>query len=161
MLFDKDDCNCLHEDENNLQRTQYCFIACHAQRNILKRRKAFEDAGLPVWVYTVRSTSNGVEPIQRVEILSIEKGNTMRTWDEKLKTLVNPISSIKYSVKTTPFEVVIYDGDDYCKDDGYGTGEGDLWAWTHFSALSKERVEQWVIEETQRINEKYHASEKS
>lgn len=37
-------CKCLYEIENNLPRTQYCFMPCIAQGRILeKRRKIAEE----------------------------------------------------------------------------------------------------------------------
>lgn len=39
-LFDrKPHCQCLYEIENNLPRTQFCFMACSDQYEILKQRE--------------------------------------------------------------------------------------------------------------------------
>ena len=32
-------CQCLHEIENGLPRTKFCFLPCHDQRQILRERK--------------------------------------------------------------------------------------------------------------------------
>lgn len=32
-------CTCLYELENRLRRTKHCFVACHAQLQILKERE--------------------------------------------------------------------------------------------------------------------------
>lgn len=32
-------CSCLYELENGLRRTKYCFVACSAQKQILKERE--------------------------------------------------------------------------------------------------------------------------
>lgn len=36
-------CQCLYEIENNLPRTKFCFVPCHAQRMQLNQMKAMEN----------------------------------------------------------------------------------------------------------------------
>lgn len=44
----EDKCLCLHEIENNLPRTKFCFIPCEAQRNELHERRLAIERKYPV-----------------------------------------------------------------------------------------------------------------
>lgn len=39
MLLPENVCICLHEIENNLPRTKFCFMACLSQSKILRERE--------------------------------------------------------------------------------------------------------------------------
>lgn len=41
-MFSNFACRCLHEIENDLPRTKFCFIPCRGQREILSQRESMK-----------------------------------------------------------------------------------------------------------------------
>ena len=111
------------------------------------KKKKIQELGLPK-LYVVKSSPNGVEkPVERQVVEIIE--NVAFRGKERL-----PIDRYKLE-GGYPYEVDILRGETSSKDDGYGTGFGDLWAWSYFSSFSKDDIEKYYEEELLRIQNKY------
>ena len=104
--------------------------------------------GLPK-MYVVKSTREGVEaPIER-KVIEIRESVSIRlNGDERI-----PIDEYRFDV--SPYSVQILRGKTSGKNDGYGSGFGDLWHWSYFSSFSLEEAEAYYIEELERVENKY------
>ena len=111
------------------------------------KKKKIQELGLPK-LYVVKSSPNGVEkPVERPVVEIIE--NIAFRGKERL-----PIDRYKLE-GCYPYEVDILRGEISSKDDGYGTGFGDLWSWSYFSSFSKDDIEKYYEEELLRVQNKY------
>jgi hypothetical protein len=112
-------------------------------------KKRIEKLGLPkIWI--VRSDRNGVDLLLEDQVVVIVK-NISAIYDGKKKTMMD-----RYKIKNSfPYDIDIEVGHTSAMESGYGTGEGDLWAWSYFSSLSKLEAEEYYDKELVRVNEKY------
>jgi len=112
----------------------------------LKKKRILE-LGLPK-LYVVGSSPKGVKkPVERQVVEIIE--NISFTGQERLP-------SDRYKLEDGfPYTVDILRGETSIKEDGYGTGFGDLWGWSFFSSFSKEESEKYYQEELTRVENKY------
>lgn len=111
------------------------------------KKKKIQELGLPK-LYVVKSSPEGVEkPVERQVVEIIE--NVAFRGTERL-----PIDRYKLE-GSYPYEVDILRGETSSKDDGYGTGVGDLWCWSYFSSFSKGDIEKYYEEELLRVQNKY------
>jgi hypothetical protein len=111
------------------------------------KKKKIQDLGLPK-LYVVKSSPEGVEkPVEKQVVEIIE--NVAFRGKERL-----PIHRYKLE-GGYPYEVDILIGETSNKDDGYGTGFGDLWTWSYFSSFSKDDIEKYYEEELLRVQNKY------
>jgi len=111
------------------------------------KKKKIQELGLPK-LYVVKSSPDGVEkPVERQVVEIIE--NVALRGEERL-----PIDRYKLE-GGYPYEVDILRGETSSKNDGYGTGFGDLWAWSYFSSFSKDDIEKYYEEELLRVQNKY------
>jgi hypothetical protein len=111
------------------------------------KKKKIQESGLPK-LYVVKSSPEGVEkPVERQVIEIIE--NVAFRGKERL-----PIDRYKLE-GGYPYDVDILRGEISSKDDGYGTGFGDLWSWSYFSSFSKTDIEKYYEEELLRVKNKY------
>jgi hypothetical protein len=112
----------------------------------LKNKKT-QEMELPK-LYIVKSSPEGVKkPVERQVVEIIE--NVAFRGDEML-----PIDRYRLE-KEYPYEVDILRGENSTKEDGYGSGIGDLWGWSYFSSFSKEDTERYYCSEVNRVQEKY------
>jgi hypothetical protein len=110
------------------------------------KKKKIHDMGLPK-LYVVKSSPEGVEkPVERQVVQLIE--NISFRGKERLP-------SDRYKIEDTPYNVDILRGETSNKDDGYGSGFGDLWAWSYYSSFSIEEAEKYYKEELIRVENKY------
>ena len=112
------------------------------------RIKRIRELGLPK-LYVVKSSPEGVEKITERQVVDIIENVAFRG-KERL-----PIDRYKLDDCGFPYEVDIIRDEISTKDDGYGSGFGDLWSWSYFSSLSKDDIERYYQEETERIENKY------
>jgi len=112
------------------------------------RIKRIRELGLPK-LYVVKSSPEGVEKITERQVVEIIENVAFRG-KERL-----PIDRYKLDDCGFPYEVDIIRDEISTKDDGYGSGFGDLWSWSYFSSLSKDDIERYYQEETERIENKY------
>lgn len=112
------------------------------------KSKKIKELGLPK-LYIVKSTPDGVEkPVERQVEEIIE--NVSFRGKERV-----PIDRYKLLKDVYPYEVDILRGETSNKDEGYGTGFGDLWSWSYFSSFSPEEAEKYYQEELIRVKNKY------
>lgn len=104
------------------------------------KKKRIKELGLPK-IYVVKSTPDGVDPIQEKQVIEITQGIRL------------PID--KYEMEDYPYTIDILRGESSARDEGHGTGIGDLWAWTYFYSLSKEEAEAYYQKEKERVETKY------
>lgn len=107
------------------------------------KNKKIQKIGLPK-LYIVKSTREGVDkPVERQVVEIIE--NVSFRGKER-------IPNDRYKLEGEyPYEVDILRGETSSKDDGYGTGFGDLWCWTYFSSFSLEESEKHYQQELDRV----------
>jgi hypothetical protein len=116
------------------------------------KNKRIQEMKLPK-LYIVKSTREGVEkPIERQVVEIIE--NVSFRGNER-----TPIDRYKLE-GCYPDEVDILRGETSSKDDGYASGDGDLWCWCYFSSFSSEEAEKYYQQELERIKNKYNKNMK-
>jgi hypothetical protein len=114
------------------------------------KNKKIQEIGLPK-LYIVKSSPEGVKkPVERQVVEIIE--NVAFRGDERL-----PIDRYKLE-NEYPYEVDILRGENSTKEDGYGSGIGDLWGWSYFSSFSKEDADTYYYSELDRVQKKYKKS---
>jgi len=109
----------------------------------LRKRRISE---LPkIWI--VISDRNGVEKPVEYQVTEIIEGVSIQL----------PIGSRvdRYKLDSSPFNVDILDGETSGKDEGYGSGIGDLWGWTNYGTLSKEEAYNYYLTELTRVTDRY------
>lgn len=118
-----------------------------------KEKRRIEALGLPkIWV--VYSDRKGVkEPIEH-QVIHIFEGNSFILSIDGVK-LEEPIAVDRYKIAEAPYEINFERGKTYSLNAGYGSGCGDLWAWSYFSCLSKEEADTYYLNEVKRVKEKY------
>lgn len=101
-------------------------------------KKRIERLGLPkIWV--VKSTREGVDvPIEC-----------------QVKQIDNVSNYKRHIISESPYEIDIENGKVESINEGFGTGFGDLWAWTYYSTLSKEDADKYYLTELDRVTNKY------
>lgn len=111
------------------------------------KKKKIQELGFPK-LYVVKSSPDGVEkPVERQVVEIIE--NVSFKGKERIPT-------DRYKLEGNyPYEVDILRGQKSTKDDGYGTGYGDLWSWSYFSSFSIDEAEQYYQQELKRVKNKY------
>ena len=112
------------------------------------RNKRIKELGYPK-MYTVESSREGVKsPIER-QVIEISDGEFIISSEGK-------IPSKRYKFEDSfPLSVDIQEGKNSSKEEGYGSGFGDLWGWTYYSTFSKEDAEKYYEEESERVRQKY------
>ena len=114
------------------------------------KNKKIQEIGLPK-LCIVKSSPEGVKkPVERQVVEIIE--NVAFRGDERL-----PIDRYKLE-NEYPYEVDILRGENSTKEDGYGSGIGDLWGWSYFSSFSKEDADTYYYSELDRVQKKYKKS---
>lgn len=81
-------------------------------------------------MYVVKRTQNGtIELLPRQIAFQLQTSN-----------------GVKYLLdgSSYPFEVTIEDGQKSFQEDEYGSGIGNLWAWTYFSTLDLEVAKKYI-----------------
>lgn len=112
------------------------------------KKKRMQELGLPK-IYVVKSSREGVKkPVERQVEQIIENIG----WKGKERV---PINRYKLEGDNGPYEVDIPIGEDSNKEDGYGSGFGDLWGWTYFSSFSKTDADEYYEKELERVKNKY------
>lgn len=111
------------------------------------KKKKTQELGLPK-LYVVKSSPDGVETTVQKQVVEIIKNVAFRG-EERI-----PIDRYKLE-DGYPYEVDILRGETSTKDDGYGTGFGDLWCWSYFSSFSKNDSEKYYEQELLRVQNKY------
>jgi len=94
--------------------------------------KRIKEQGLPI-MYVVKSDRTGVEmPVER-QVIEIKKNTCIFTYAND-KT----VSGDTYILDKTcfPYEIVIPQNRTSASEDGYGSGQGDLWSWSYCCFLS-------------------------
>lgn len=67
-----------------------------------------------------------------------------------------PIMGTRYHFKETSREIIIYeDQPTFGENHGYGTGMGDLWAWSYFASFDKNVIFELYKKELKRLTDKY------
>lgn len=61
----------------------------------------------------------------------------------------------KYIFNEAPYELKIIDGDEFGEYEGYGSGFGDLWAYSYFGTFDEAVAKFLFSEETKRVTDKY------
>jgi hypothetical protein len=114
------------------------------------KNKKIQEMGLPK-LYVVKSSPDGVEkPIER-QVVEIEENVAFRG-KERL-----PID--RYKVENGyPYEIDFLRGENTTKENGYGSGIGDLWGWSYFSTFSEEEAKMYYNLELSRVQKKYNKS---
>jgi len=103
------------------------------------KRKKIEQLGLPK-LYIVKSSPESVEiPVER-----------------QVVNIVENVAFRRYELEGSyPYQVDVLRGETSSRDDGYGSGFGDLWGWTYFSSFSKEEIEKYYEAELLRVHKTY------
>jgi len=112
------------------------------------RNKRIKELGYPK-MYTVKSTRRGVDPPEERQVIEISDDGFIISSEGKI-----PFKRYKFE-DSFPFSVVIQEGKNSSKEEGYGSGFGDLWEWSYYSTFSKEDAEKYYGEESERIKQKY------
>jgi hypothetical protein len=113
-----------------------------------KGRLPKEDFGS---VFVFKSTPGGVGEIQ--EHLIWEKES--RHYNVIASGGRREVPYTKFKLKDSPFECQIDDDKTLGVESQYGSGVGDLWAYSFFCSLDKQVLENAREEEAKRIEEKY------
>lgn len=119
-------------------------------------RKAREKLNLPT-MYVVHSSREGVDkPLEKpVTAIKVDAGwSFFRKKDGS--NLEEKVSLTKYSMEGGfPYEILIPVGQKSSKEEGHGSGFGDLWSWTYFCTLSKDEALEYYKVESKRVQDKY------
>lgn len=100
-------------------------------------------------LYIVSSNREGAT-LKTRDVWSIEKGPT-RGFD-RIK-----VSSKRYILKDEfPYEVDIFDDEAFGSESGFGSGQGDLWAWSYFAYLDEKKAVDRLYFEKEQIAIKYN-----
>ena len=104
-------------------------------------------------LWTVKSDRNGVKiPVERTP-QHIHKGLVKTYYDNDGK---HEVKYTKYKFDYEfPFEIDIEEGSISSDEHGYGSGTGDLWAWSYYSTTSKKDAENYFKNENLRVVNKY------
>lgn len=100
------------------------------------------------FLYIVHSDRNGAI-LKKCAIWDIKSGST-KTYDG-----IYFLSSKRYILKESPYEINIYEDSNCGEDHGYASGYGDLWHWSYFAFLDEKEAIKKREEEQKRIEEKY------
>lgn len=118
------------------------------------KRKEREKLNLPT-MYVVRSSRKGVGKPEEKPVIEI-KIDASWSFSRKKDGSEEKVSLTKYSMEGDfPHEIFIPVGQKSSKEEGYGSGFGDLWSWTYFCTLSKDEAFEYYKEESKRVQEKY------
>ena len=107
------------------------------------KNKKIQELGLPT-LYVVKSSPEGVEKLVERQVVEIVKNVAFKG------ELRLPVDRYKLE-GGYPYEVDILRGETSSINEGYGTGFGDLWAWSYFYSFSKEDVEKYYEQELLRV----------
>ncbi len=94
-------------------------------------------------LYCFMSTPDGVGDIIALQVWETKKSGRA--------TVMN--------VHDGPYEARIDDGEVLGKNEGYGSGFGDLWSWTWFYSLDRSVLETARAAESERVDKKYGPTE--
>ncbi len=103
-------------------------------------------------MYIISSTRTGAK-MTELPIWDVQAGGVKYKMVDG--TLVRGIASKKYIFRESPFEMEIEDGKEYGEDHGYGTGQGDLWGWSHYGTFDRTLAEKLLDEENLRVIKTY------
>lgn len=104
-------------------------------------QKRISQLGLPK-IYVVKSTRDGVNQPLECQVVNVE--------------VLSDFNIVRYHIKDCfPYQIDIKDGELFAIEEGYGSGFGDLWAWTYFCSPSLEEANNFFEQETERVKEKY------
>lgn len=108
--------------------------------------KRIKELNLPkIWV--VKSDRNGVNnPIE------YQVNRIVETVGKRNEKTIN-----RYIISESPYEIDIIVGESETIDSGFGTGCGDLWAWSYYSSFSKADCDSYYKKELKRVNDKYNS----
>lgn len=104
-------CSCLHEIENGLPRTQFCFMPCHDQHRVLTRRE-LKDSGItniPINIWD-DYYDDGFVPEGEIQesTIYVESKLSSNVQYECLNILLNCINT-KFNKKDVTFKITFYD----------------------------------------------------
>jgi hypothetical protein len=103
-------------------------------------------------MYIVKSTRQGVEEPKEREVVSIsEKVGQYTSGSRKDKY----IDLYKLDTTEFPYEVDLVEDEISGEDEGYGTGVGDLWAWTYYYTKSLEDAWEYHKRQSEWVKEQY------
>ena len=114
-------------------------------------KKRIKALGLPI-MYVVKSSPEGVDKAFERQVIEIKEnvGVTRKANDN------THYHYDTYKLEEGfPYEIDIINGETSGKDHGYGTGIGDMWAWSYFCSLSKEEADKYYEKELIRVTNKY------
>ena len=114
-----------------------------------KEAKRIKESDLPI-MWVVYSDRSGVIAPKECQVKNITYGSGLNLTDNK------KIDTYYLVNDTFPWEINIEEGKDSGEEFGYGSGFGDLWAWTAFCSLSKEKAEEHYKTELERVTKKYN-----
>ena len=103
-------------------------------------------------MYFFESNRKGVSKIKEILIWNIKDGSGSRTNGDGVyeKHILK-----HYSFDQSPYDATFWPGDIVAENQGWGSGVGDLWGWTHFVSLDKKALEKKRRQERFRILKKY------
>jgi hypothetical protein len=101
-------------------------------------------------LHVVNSTRAGVT-LTEEPIWDVKPVKTTRFVDDQSVV----VEGKKYSLKSAPYEITIFDDMKYAQEDGYGTGVGDLWSHSYFATLDKSVAAKLFEDEKLRVSVKY------
>jgi hypothetical protein len=114
-----------------------------------KDNKRMKELGLPK-IYVIKSSRTGVESPKERQICEIQDNYGTRTYMDGSKNLNKYITKDDF-----PYEMIIEEGEISGIEAGYGTGMGDLWAWSYYYTFSKDDAYDYFEKESIRVSEKY------
>jgi len=114
------------------------------REKMLKKQQISEGIPTELWIVDCNYDNNKVT-INSVSVKEAKKGPMRMT----------PFTeSTRYCLDKSPFEVDIYDGEMSSKDEGHGSGFGDLHAWTHYAFLNKVDAEEQFVNSSHELVER-------
>jgi hypothetical protein len=100
-------------------------------------------------IFCFRSSREGVSEIKELLIWEkVETGGWRGNRSER-------ISIQNYKMNETPYNAQIWSDELVAENAGFGSGFGDLWAWSWFSSLDKNELEKSRQKEILRVAGKY------
>ena len=102
-------------------------------------------------MFIIHSDRTGAT-LRKIIINEIKKGERTYYSTDGTKEIVQ---FNKYIINDSPYEVDIEEGKTHSLDSGYGSGEGDLWGYSHFATLDEEVTNKLLEAETIRVKDKY------
>lgn len=116
-------------------------------QDYLQKKKDEKSPKPKMWV--IYSDRHDIEKPKEISIKEIMLNHAHVNYEHIQKSLT------RYMFDVSPYEIDIVEGDISASADGYGSGFGDLWAWTYYCTLSKEDADIYYEKELKRVTDKY------